>query len=63
MKKYVVFVQSLHRSLNRNMSRREVVHAKSAAEACRIAAARNPTLGVTPTTVSMFWPVYKEGLR
>ena len=57
MKKYVVFVQSLHRRLNRNVTRREVVCAKTAVEACRIAVARNPTLGVTPTTVSMFWPV------
>ena len=50
----------LHHRLNRNLTRREVVYAKAAAEACRIAVARNPTLGVTPTTVSMFWPVYKE---
>lgn len=57
MKKYVVFVQALHQRLNRNVSRREEVCAKTAVEACRIAVARNPTLGVTPTTVSMFWPV------
>ena len=58
MKKYVVFVQSLHRSLDRNVTRREEVRAKSATEACRIAVARNPTLGLTPTQVSMFWPVW-----
>ena len=55
--------QTLHRHLNRNVTRREAVYAKAAAEACRIAVARNPTLGVTPTTVSMFWPMHKEGLR
>ena len=63
MKRYVVYVQSLHRSLNRIVSRREEVFASSSAEACRAAAARNHGLGVTPPSVSMFWPVWPEVLK
>ena len=63
MKKYVVYVQSLHRSLSRHELRREVVFASSSAEACRVAVARNRDLGVTPPSVSMFWPDWPEVLR
>lgn len=58
---YDVLVQSLHRSQLRNTTRWvRGVKANSLSEACRIAEARHPQLGVTPTTTSMAWPLWPQ---
>lgn len=58
MKHYVVFIKSLHRSLNKNTIKRVEVSAESSLAASRKACEMFPNLGVTPTEVSMVWPVW-----
>lgn len=59
MRKYDILVQSLHPSYERHTTKWERgVEATGLVEACNIAVARNPSLGITPTTVSMCWEVY-----
>jgi hypothetical protein len=59
--RYDVLVVSLHRTLNRNTQRWvRGVKATSLSEACRIAEARYPDLGVTPTIASMAWPQWPQ---
>lgn len=58
---YDIRVVSLHRSGRRNTTRWvRSVKAGSLTEACRIAEARHPNLGVTPTITSMAWPVWPQ---
>lgn len=60
MRRYDILVQSLARSYNSLETKWErSVWAKDIVTACNIAIARNPTLGLTPTTVSMCWEVWK----
>lgn len=61
MKTYDVLVTSLHRSYRRNTTRWvRGIRAPSLGEACRMAQARHPNLGLTPTAVSMAWPVHPQ---
>lgn len=63
MSRYDILVQSLHRNYQRHNTKwvRNVV-ASSLSEAARKAEAAHPDLGVTPTIMSMGWPVLKKGL-
>lgn len=60
--KYDVLVQSLGRTDGQGIVTRWVrnISANSLSEACRIAEARHPNLGLTPTTASMAWPLYPQ---
>lgn len=60
MKTYDVLVASLRRSY-RSIATQWVrgVQATSLSEACRIAERRYPNLGITPTTTSMAWEVWR----
>ena len=60
--KYDVLVQSLGRTDIQGIVTRWVrnISANSLSEACRIAEARHPNLGRTPTATSMAWPVYPQ---
>lgn len=63
MTRYVVFIKSLHRSLNKNTIKRVEVSAESILAASRMACEMSPNLGVTPTEVSMVWPVWPPSPR
>lgn len=58
---YDVLVQSLSRSY-RSLATRWVrgIEAKSLTEACELAKQRHPNLGITPTEVSMAWPLWPQ---
>lgn len=59
--KYDVLVKSLRRSYRSHATRWvRMVEANTLSEACRIAEARYPNLGVTPTTTSMAWLVWPQ---
>ena len=63
MTRYVVFIKSLHRRLNKNTIKRVEVSAESSLVASRMACEMFPNLGVTPTEVSMVWPVWPPSPR
>lgn len=58
---YDVLVKSLRRSYRSHAARWvRGIEASSLTEACRIAEARHPNLGITPTITSMAWPVWPQ---
>lgn len=58
---YDVLVQSLHPTLNKhNKAWVRNIEAPSLSAACRVAEARHPNLGVTPTTTSMGWALWPQ---
>ena len=60
-KTYDVLVASLHRSYRKSVTKWvRGVRAESLTQACRIAEARYPNLGLTPTTTSMAWPRWPQ---
>lgn len=59
--KYDIYVVSLHRTLNKHVGRWvRNVEANTLSEASRIAEARHPNLGVTPTITSMGWALWPQ---
>lgn len=58
---YDVLVESLHPNYRRHITRWvRGIEANSLTEACRIAEARHPNLGLTPTITSMAWHVWPQ---
>lgn len=58
--RYRILLQSLRRSMRSHETKVEFVEADDILTACEIAKDRNPNLGITPTTVSMCWPIYES---
>jgi hypothetical protein len=58
---YDVLVTSLRRSYRSHATKWvRGISANTLSEACRIAEARHPNLGITPTITSMAWPVWPQ---
>jgi hypothetical protein len=59
---YDVLLQSLGRTARQGIVTRWVrgIRADSLGQACRIAVAKHPNLGLTPTSVSAAWPVWPQ---
>lgn len=58
---YDVLVQSLSRSYRSHNQRWcRGIEADSLTQACKIAEAKHPDLGITPTVTTMAWPVHPQ---
>lgn len=58
---YDVLVKSLHRTLHKqNLRWVRNIEANSLTEACKIAEAKHPNLGCTPTETSMCWAQWPQ---
>ena len=64
MNVYDVLLHSLHHKMNKiNTKWVRGVTANGTTEASAKAVALHPNLGITPTTVSMIWPVWPQGVK